>query len=311
MKHYLIYQIRNKLNDMIYVGKHITEDINDSYMGSGLRIRHAIEKYSLENFEKTILFECKSEDEMNAKEAEIVNEDFIARDDVYNIKVGGGGGWDYVNSKDGPYPRGSKKRSEAMIQANKNRDNQQSHIKANQTRQNWSEEKQKEVSKNISNGLKVLMENDKTFVKRRAEKLKGRKLSKELRQKLSQLKQGKNNNQFGKVWIMNKTLQQCKCVDKSLPLEDGWEYGRCLNFNAANQKKIHAEERLHAIEQHKNDRLMMFRSMYKFFVDHNNDFELTAKQFNYSHTRNSFMTACRILLPEYKPLPNNRWKNRK
>jgi hypothetical protein len=83
---------------MIYVGKHITNNINDSYMGSGLRIRRAIEKYGLENFEKTILFECKSEEEMNAKEAEIVNEDFIARDDVYNIKLGGDGGWDYLNS---------------------------------------------------------------------------------------------------------------------------------------------------------------------------------------------------------------------
>ena len=118
-------------------------------------------------------------------------------------------------------------------------------------------------------------------------------------------------DQYGKVWIMNKALRCCKCVDSSYDLPAGWEYGRCLNFDAANQKKIHAEKRLHAIEQHKNDRLLMFRSMYKFFVDHNNDFELTAKQFNYSHTRNAFMTACRILLPEYKPLPNNRWKNRK
>jgi general stress protein YciG len=84
---------------MIYVGKHITNNLNDGYMGSGLKIRDAIKKYGLENFEKTILFECKSEDEMNAKEAEIVNEDFIARDDVYNIKLGGDGGWDEANKK--------------------------------------------------------------------------------------------------------------------------------------------------------------------------------------------------------------------
>ena len=89
MKHYLIYQIRNKLNGMIYVGQHQTENIDDGYMGSGILITRAIEKYGLENFEKTILFECKSEAEMNAKEAEIVNEDFIARDDVYNIAIGG------------------------------------------------------------------------------------------------------------------------------------------------------------------------------------------------------------------------------
>lgn len=84
---------------MIYIGKHITQDVNDSYMGSGLRIRYAIKKYGIENFEKTILFECKSKQDMDKKEAEIVNEDFIARDDVYNIKLGGDGGWDYLNTQ--------------------------------------------------------------------------------------------------------------------------------------------------------------------------------------------------------------------
>lgn len=58
-------------------------------MGSGVRIIRAIKKYGIENFEKTVLFECKSFEEMNAKEAEIVNEEFISRDDVYNIVLGG------------------------------------------------------------------------------------------------------------------------------------------------------------------------------------------------------------------------------
>lgn len=311
MKHYLIYQIRNKLNGMIYIGKHMTSKKDDGYMGSGLRIRRAIEKYGIENFEKTILFECKSEAEMNAKETEIVNEDFIARDDVYNIKLGGDGGWDYLNGPNSSYPKGSDKRHNAMIKANKNRDIAKSRQKALKSRQNWSIEKRQEVSNALSEGIKRKLQLDKDFAKRRVQKLKGRKASKQLRQKLSKLKTGENNNQYGKVWIMNKALRCCKCVDSSFILPDGWEYGRCLNFDAANQKKIHAEKRLHDIEQHKNDRLMMFRSMYKFFVNHNNDFELTAKQFNYNHTRNAFMTACRILLPEYKPLPNNRWKNRK
>ena len=95
--YYLIYQITNKSNGMIYIGKHKTKNKDDGYMGSGIRITRAIEKYGVDNFEKTILFECSSEDEMNKLEAEIVNEDFIARDDVYNISLGGSGGWDYVN----------------------------------------------------------------------------------------------------------------------------------------------------------------------------------------------------------------------
>lgn len=98
MKHFLVYQIKNLLNDKIYVGVHKTNDINDDYMGSGTRIKQAIEKYGLENFEKTILKECKTEKEMFALEAEIVNDEFLLRNDTYNLKLGGNGGWDHFST---------------------------------------------------------------------------------------------------------------------------------------------------------------------------------------------------------------------
>jgi hypothetical protein len=60
-------------------------------------LRRAIKKYGEENFKREILFECSSREEMNAKEAELVNENFLKRDDIYNLQVGGGGGFDYIN----------------------------------------------------------------------------------------------------------------------------------------------------------------------------------------------------------------------
>lgn len=313
-KHYLIYQTTNLVNNKIYIGKHITENIEDNYFGSGKYFHRAIEKYGIENFEFKILFELQNEEEMNLLEKHVVTQDFCDRKDTYNINVGGDGGWNYVNSKNGPYAAGSKKRHDAVVLANKNRNIQQSHIKANITRQNWSEEKRKTVFMNMSNGFKTLMKNDPTFAKRRAEKNKGKKASPELKQKLSRLKQGKNNNQFGKVWIMNKSLQQCKCVDKTFKLEPGWEYGRCSFDPIILQKKKDAEQKRLLRKQLKEEkqlqRLNTYRAMYKFFIEHNNDFELLAKVFNYQYTRNAFMAACKKLLDEYIPLPNNRWKNK-
>lgn len=96
-KYYFIYQTTNKINGKIYVGKHETYDLNDSYLGSGKLLWKAIEKYGIENFERKILFFCENHDELKAKEAEIVNEEFVARKDTYNLKVGGDGGWDFVN----------------------------------------------------------------------------------------------------------------------------------------------------------------------------------------------------------------------
>lgn len=97
--YYLVYKVLNKINNKIYVGVHITSNINDGYMGSGKLLLRAINKYGIENFEKTILYMCITADEMFNKEAEIVNESFVGRSDTYNIKLGGHGGWDYVNKQ--------------------------------------------------------------------------------------------------------------------------------------------------------------------------------------------------------------------
>lgn len=96
---YTIYQTTNKINGKIYVGKHKTSNLEDGYIGSGLLLWRAIDKYGIENFEKKILFFCESEDAMDAKEAEIVDEDFVARADTYNIALGGSGGWYHCNGE--------------------------------------------------------------------------------------------------------------------------------------------------------------------------------------------------------------------
>jgi hypothetical protein len=66
-------------------------------MGSGTLIRNAIRKHGPERFTKTILFVFDNEDAMDAKEAEIVNEDFCRRADTYNLEIGGKGGFSSQN----------------------------------------------------------------------------------------------------------------------------------------------------------------------------------------------------------------------
>jgi hypothetical protein len=94
---YTIYKITNILNSKIYIGKHQTHDLNDGYMGSGKHLNRAIVKYGIENFQKEILFQFDNEADMNAKEAELVTEEFCLREDTYNICIGGKGGFSYIN----------------------------------------------------------------------------------------------------------------------------------------------------------------------------------------------------------------------
>lgn len=92
IKYYLIYQTTNLINGKMYIGKHITTNINDSYLGSGVYLNRAIKKYGKENFKKEILFIFDNELEMNEKEKELVNESIVNNSQYYNIMLGGEGG---------------------------------------------------------------------------------------------------------------------------------------------------------------------------------------------------------------------------
>lgn len=95
--YFYLYKITNTINDRYYVGVHSTENLDDGYMGSGKILQQAVEKYGAENFKKEILKFFESAEQMYDKEKEIVNEQFLSRDDTYNLRIGGSGGWDYVN----------------------------------------------------------------------------------------------------------------------------------------------------------------------------------------------------------------------
>jgi hypothetical protein len=104
---YLIYKLTNTVTGHIYIGAHATEDPNDDYKGSGTRLRRAQRKYGKDAFTKEVLCECADEQAMYAKEAELVNEEFVARPDTYNLRIGGLGGWSHIDydarSKDPVY----------------------------------------------------------------------------------------------------------------------------------------------------------------------------------------------------------------
>jgi hypothetical protein len=79
--YYTVYKIVNNINNKYYIGKHITKNLEDGYMGSGKLIKQAISRYGRDKFSKEILFVFDNENEMNKKESELV----VISENTYNL----------------------------------------------------------------------------------------------------------------------------------------------------------------------------------------------------------------------------------
>ena len=101
---YIVYKTTNKVNGKIYIGVHKTFDANifDGYIGCGINIykisndfkpitpfQRAVKKYGVNAFEREILYIYDNPKEASDKEKEIVNGEFLLRQDTYNIAFGG------------------------------------------------------------------------------------------------------------------------------------------------------------------------------------------------------------------------------
>jgi len=86
-----VYRSTLLVNGHIYVGVHKTRNPKDSYLGSGILLCAAIQEHGRSHFKKEIIDTHDNPDAAYAQEEEIVDRDFIARPDTFNIALGGRG----------------------------------------------------------------------------------------------------------------------------------------------------------------------------------------------------------------------------
>ncbi len=92
-----IYMTKNLATGKLYIGQHRRtmnpKDIDDSwYLGSGVILKKAIVKYGVDNFERKIIYECDSQDELNYMEQIFIQFYNAVDDDTYYNLAGGGSG---------------------------------------------------------------------------------------------------------------------------------------------------------------------------------------------------------------------------
>lgn len=206
---YTVYKITNLINGKLYIGAHKTKNLDDGYMGSGTYLKRAIKKHGLENFYKQILFVFDNPKDMYAKEMELVDEDFLSAKNTYNLKIGGFGGFDYINKNDkcfgGPAGRLilSKKGNNAL-QLRRQRDPIFAEIQ---------NERLREIGK---------------IGAKNSPKFKGKSHTDEVKRSIGSKnaihQKGSKNSQYGTMWITNGT-ENMK-IKKEFQIPDGWYKGR-------------------------------------------------------------------------------------
>jgi group I intron endonuclease len=207
-----LYQITNLVNRKIYVGVHKTNDIDDGYMGSGKILKHAIAKYGIENFKKDILEFFDTYAEALSREKEIVTDDFLLREDVYNLRCGGQGGFDFINRTGLSVRNIDKENSkDRALLANKKKK------ELSETNPDWTQT----YKKNMSVSLKKYFED-------KPGPFFGKTHSDETKKKQSISHKGATvgatNSQFGTCWITDGTVNSK--IKKCNPIPDGWRLGR-------------------------------------------------------------------------------------
>lgn len=270
MWHYL-YKITNDFDECFYYGIHSTENLNDSYMGSGIRLWNAYKTHGIEHFKKEIIEFFPDRESLSLKESEVVTEELVKDPNCYNIILGGDkcGTFGFVTAR----KIGTEKWELIEIQEfQQNKDFYETpiqnkicvYLKSNPKNFIWISKEEyhnnkslyntacsgKTLVKDLNNNCFLVDINDPRL--QTGELLyfwQNRHHTEETRNKMKntfkQIKhqQGEKNSHFNTVWITKEG------ESKSIPKEElqkyldlGWKQGRTIKdtskIKAANQNKI-------------------------------------------------------------------------
>lgn len=198
---YIIYKTTNLKTGQYYIGQHITNNLDDGYLGSGIRLYEDLKKFGRSSFKREILYYCDDPIALSNKENEILTKNVLKDPLCYNLTIGGKSSWYFYNIK---YPK--EYRSKLQIEK-------------------WntkSDDDKQKIKDKISKSIK---EHNKEF----GVYWFGRHHSEETKAKMRASRydgHGKNNSMYGRMWICNDETKESKTILKIDPIPEGWRKGR-------------------------------------------------------------------------------------
>ena len=206
-KYHYLYKTTNLINNKYYCGMHSTSDLEDGYLGSGLKLRYSIRKYGKENFKLEILEFFDDREKLIEAEIKLITEELINDELCMNLMNGGCGG--------SQSPEKLNNWIQAMAQGLRNKWKDPEY-------RIWMSAKSGEHMKKYHKEGKIKYD---TFT--------GKEHTEETKEKIGKansIKQkGKLNSQFGKCWITkDNENKKIKNEETEHYLSLGWSKGRIM-----------------------------------------------------------------------------------
>lgn len=218
---WILYRTTNLINSKIYVGVHKVQNTSKSkcYIGSGDALQLAVKKYGKDKFIRTTLAEFSCATDAYLAEAEMVTQEFVKREDTYNISLGGRGGVNLTEEMKAKM-RASKKGQQTRL-GKKHTEETKSKLRAASTGRIVSEETREKISlagkgRKHTEETKAKMSEiakDRPFTEEMKERIaylasinKGRVHTTESRAKMSAFQKGKVTSEETKAKISAATM---------------------------------------------------------------------------------------------------------
>ena len=220
---YTVYKTTNQITDRFYIGMHKTANPNDSYLGSGIVVKRAIEKHGAEKFKKEVLFVFLTRKEAAEKEIELL---LVEKDNLlcYNLHEGGTGGFEYVNKYYASTRRRLFKKARIALTEKLRTDPQYRKVVGAKISEGQHKRFQADPASRERARKNVLL-----YQPMAVETWRGQKHTKETRQRLSDNHRGEQNSMFGMRWMYNDNTQRSKRFrenEVATQQSVGWQLGR-------------------------------------------------------------------------------------
>lgn len=99
-KHHIIYKTTCLITGRYYIGMHSTDDLNDAYLGSGLRLLRSVKKHGAGQHRREILEDLSTRDAASEREKELITDEMRSDPECLNCGPGGLGAVDRPATKD-------------------------------------------------------------------------------------------------------------------------------------------------------------------------------------------------------------------